>query len=93
MAETRRITVSLPNSLLEEIDVMVPMEYKNRSDFIAEAMKLFISEKKKLDIIEKLKEGYKEMSQINLALAEMGLEQDIVDLAIYEASLKRQAIL
>ena len=36
MAETRRITVSLPNSLLEEVDVMVPMEYKNRSDFIAE---------------------------------------------------------
>ncbi len=93
MAETRRITVSLPNSLLKEIDIMVPMEHENRSDFIAEAMKLFISEKKKLDIIEKLKEGYKEMSRINLALAEMGLEQDILDLVIYEENLKRRAIL
>lgn len=93
MAETRRITVSLPDSLLEQVDVMVPMEYNNRSDFVVEAMKAFINEKKKLEIIEKLKEGYREMSQINLALAEMGLEQDIVDLAIYEASLKRIGLL
>lgn len=93
MAETRRITVSLPDSLLEQVDVMVPMEYNNRFDFVVEAMKAFINEKKKLEIIEKLKEGYREMSQINLALAEMGLEQDIVDLAIYEASLKRIGLL
>ncbi len=93
MAETRRITVSLPDSLLEQVDVMVPMEYNNRSDFVVEAMKAFINEKKKLEIIERLKEGYREMSQINLALAEMGLEQDIVDLAIYEASLKRIGLL
>lgn len=93
MAEIRRITVSLPNSLLKEVDVMVPVEYQNRSDFIAEAMKRFISEKKKIDIIEKLKEGYMEMSRINLTLAEMGLEQDILDLVIYEENLKRRAIL
>lgn len=89
MAETRRITVSLPNSLLEQVDIMVPMEYKNRSDFVIDAMKLFINEKKKIEIIEKLKQGYKEMSQINLNLAELGLEQDIRDLALYEANLKR----
>lgn len=89
MAETRRITVSLPNSLLEQVDIMVPMEYKNRSDFVIDAMKLFINEKKKIEIIEMLKQGYKEMSQINLNLAEMGLEQDIRDLALYEANLKR----
>lgn len=92
MAETRRIMVSLPNSLLEEVDVMVPMEYKNRSDFVIEAMKLFIDEKKKVDIIERLKEGYREMSQINLTLAEMGLEQDILDLTIYEARLTGRGI-
>lgn len=92
MAETRRIMVSLPNSLLEEVDVMVPMEYENRSDFVIEAMKLFINEKKKMSITEKLKEGYKEMSQINLALAEIGLEQDILDLIIYEARLTGRGI-
>lgn len=89
MPETRRITVSLPSSILDEVDIMVPMEYKNMSDFVVDAMKLFLEEKKKLEIIEKLKNGYKEMSQVNLKLAEIGLEQDIMDLAIYEANLKR----
>ncbi|MDR7856570.1 CopG family transcriptional regulator [Tissierella sp.] len=87
MVETRRIVVSLPNSLLEEVDVMVPMEYKNRSECVIDAMKLFIQEKKKVEIIEKLKEGYKAMSQINLDFAEMGIEQDNLDLAMYEARL------
>lgn len=93
MAETSRITINLPNNLLDEVDVMVPMEYKDMSDFVIEAMKLFINEKKKLDIIEKLKEGYKEMSQINLNLAEIGLEQDIIDLAMYEARLTGRGII
>lgn len=87
MAETSRITINLPNNLLDEVDVMVPMEYKDMSDFVIEAMKLFINEKKKLDIIEKLKEGYKEMSQINLYLAESYVEQHSLDLAMYEARL------
>jgi CopG family transcriptional regulator/antitoxin EndoAI len=93
MVETRRIVVSLPNSLLEEVDVMVPMEYKNRSDCVIEAMKLFIQEKKKIEIIEKLKEGYKAMSQINLDFAEMGIEQDNIDLAMYEARLLGRGLL
>lgn len=38
MAETRRITVSLPNSLLKEVDFIVSMERKNRSEFIIEGI-------------------------------------------------------
>ncbi|MBU5438510.1 CopG family transcriptional regulator [Tissierella sp. MSJ-40] len=87
MAETKRIMVSLPNSLLEEVDFIVSMEKKNRSDFVKEAMKLYIREKRKVEICERLRVGYKEMSQINLTLAEMGLEQDVIELNIYEAKL------
>jgi CopG family transcriptional regulator/antitoxin EndoAI len=87
MAETGRIIINLPKNLLDEVDVMVPMEYKDRPDCIIEIMKLFINEKKKLDIIEKLKEGYKEMSQINLYLAETYVEQHSIDLVMYEARL------
>lgn len=93
MAETRRIMISLPNSLLEEVDVMVPVEYKNRSDFVIEAMRLYINEKKRIEVAEKMKEGYREMSQINLTLAEIGLEQDILDLVIYEARLMGREVL
>lgn len=90
MAEMRRVTLSLASNLIEQVDVMVPMEYKNRSDAIAEAIKEFLNEKKRIEIIEKLKQGYKEMSEINLEYAEMGLELDVLDLAIYEAHLRRR---
>lgn len=92
MAETRRVALNLPNNMLEEVNLMLPMELDSKSDFMIEAMKLFISEKKKTNISEKLKEGYKEMSQINLALAEIGLEQDNLDLIIYEARLTGRGI-
>ena len=87
MAETKRIMVSLPNSLLEEVDFIVSMEKKNRSEFVKEAMKLYIREKRRMEFVEKLKDGYVEMSNINLALAEVGLEQDVVELNVYETML------
>lgn len=87
MAETKRIMISLPNSLLEEIDGIISIEKKNRSEFIREAMRLYIRERKKMEIREKLKSGYMEMSRINLNLAEVGLEEDVRELFNYEAKL------
>lgn len=87
MAETKRIMVSLPNSLLKEVDFIVSMENKNRNEFVKEAMKLYLREKRRVEVFERLKNGYVEMSQINLSLAEIGFEQDMVELNIYEAKL------
>lgn len=89
MAETRRTDTNIKKDVFKDPNMMLPMEYKNMSDFIVDAMKLFIEEKKKRELIEKLKIGYKKMSILNLKLAEIGLEEDIRDLAIYEANLKR----
>ncbi|NLW21721.1 MAG: CopG family transcriptional regulator [Tissierellia bacterium] len=87
MAKTKRIMVSLPNSLLEEVDFIVSMEKKNRNEFVKEAMKLYIREKRRLEVSEKLKDGYIAMSKINLDLAEIGFEQDMRELNIYETKL------
>ncbi|HSH34796.1 CopG family transcriptional regulator [Schnuerera sp.] len=87
MAETKRIMVSLPNSLLKEVDFIVSMEKKNRSEFVKEAMKLYIREKRRVEVSQRLKDGYVEMSKINLALAEIGFEQDMVELNVYETRL------
>lgn len=87
MAETKRIMISLPDSLLKEIDGIVCMEKKNRSQFIREAMKLYIREHKKLEIREKMKMGYREMGQINSAISEIGLAEDLNELRNYEAKL------
>ncbi len=87
MSETKRIMISLPDTLLEEVDSIVSMEKKNRSEFIREAMKLYIREKKKIMIREKMKAGYREMGRINLKYAEMGIDEDADELCRYEVKL------
>lgn len=87
MAESKRIIISLPNSLLQEVDDIVSMEERNRSEFIREAMKLYIRERRKIQIRETMKNGYREMGAMNLALSEIGLDLDVNALTKYEANL------
>jgi CopG family transcriptional regulator/antitoxin EndoAI len=87
MAESKRIIISLPNTLLEEVDHIVEIEKRNRSEFIREAMKLYIRERQKIEIRDRMKKGYREMGALNLALAEFGLDMDIRGLERYEAKL------
>ena len=79
--------ISLPVSLLKEVDNIVSMEKTNRSQFIREAMKLYIREKNKMELSEQMKKGYQEMGEINLALAELGLSLDMSSLETYEAQM------
>ncbi|WDV45266.1 ribbon-helix-helix protein, CopG family [Clostridiaceae bacterium M8S5] len=87
MAQTKRIMISLPDSLLKEIDGIVCIEKKNRSQFIREAMRLYIRERKKMQMNESLKIGYEEMGEINSIIAELGLQNDTKELLKYEARL------
>jgi len=87
MAELKKILVSLPDSLLREVDEIVAIERKNRSEFIREAMKLYIRERHRIEIRDKMKKGYEEMARINAELTEEGLNSDIQTLEVYEAIL------
>ena len=69
MSSVKRIMISIPESLLKEVDGLVSMEKRNRSEFIREAMRLYISERKRRTLREQMKKGYQEMAAINLALA------------------------
>jgi CopG family transcriptional regulator / antitoxin EndoAI len=69
VAEVKRIMISLPDNLLREVDGIVASENLNRSEFIREAMKLYIEERKRRIIREQMKKGYIEMAKINLGLA------------------------
>lgn len=69
MAETKRIMISLPQNLLVEVDGIVALEKRTRSEFIREAMKLYLQERKKRQIRERMQKGYLEMARINLALS------------------------
>jgi len=61
--------ISLPQNLLSEVDGVVELEKRTRSEFIREAMKLYLQERKKRQIRERMQEGYMEMARLNLTLA------------------------
>jgi CopG family transcriptional regulator/antitoxin EndoAI len=87
VAELKRIIVSLPNNLLEEVDGIVALENRNRSEFIRDAMRLYIKEREKIRMREQLKNGYMQMAEINVKFAEMGLCEDYKDFIVYETRL------
>ncbi len=76
MAQTKRIMISLPNTLLQEVDGIVSREKINRSHLIREAMCFYIKEMKKRQIRERLQMGYVEMSKINLSLANEAVQAE-----------------
>ncbi len=76
MPETKRVMISLPNNLLQEVDGIVSSDKRNRSELIREAMRLYIRERKKDEIRQKMQKGYREMGQINLDLANEAIEAE-----------------
>lgn len=66
---TKRIMISLPQHLLQEVDGVVEKEKSNRSELIRQAMSLYLKERKKRFIRETMQKGYMEMAKINLKMA------------------------
>ncbi|WML50192.1 YlcI/YnfO family protein [Neobacillus sp. PS3-34] len=66
---TTEILVKLPQHLLTELDGFVKQENVNRSEFIYQATKMYLRERKKRQIREAMRRGYMEMSKINLTIA------------------------
>jgi Predicted transcriptional regulators containing the CopG/Arc/MetJ DNA-binding domain and a metal-binding domain len=69
LQNTKRIMISLPEYLLEEVDGIVQEEKLNRSELIRQAMKLYLVERKKRNLRESMQRGYMEMAKINLSMA------------------------
>ncbi|PTX58885.1 CopG family transcriptional regulator/antitoxin EndoAI [Melghirimyces profundicolus] len=76
LSETKRIMISLPQQLLQEVDGMVEKENSNRSEFVRQAMKLYLYERKKRLIREMMQRGYMEMAKINLNIASEAFEAE-----------------
>ncbi|WP_028785207.1 CopG family ribbon-helix-helix protein [Thalassobacillus devorans] len=65
----QEITIKLPQSMLNEVDGVVQLENGNWSDFMYQATKMYLREKKKRHIRESMRNGYVEMAKINLNIA------------------------
>lgn len=87
MAQLRKILISVPDNLLKEIDSIVSVEKTNRSEFVREAMKLYLRERRKMEMRDKMKKGYQEMAEINIKLTEMCFDADNDQQQYYEERL------
>lgn len=79
MPASRRIIITVPETLLYEVDDFTAAASINRSELVREAIKFYLGERKKRLVIEQMKKGYLEMAEINLSLAgeDMGVEEEL----------------
>lgn len=84
MAELKRVMISVPCDLLQEVDEIATQNNKSRSQMIRRAMRTLVDTYKQEAMIASMKRGYLEMGQINLALAEEGLYADAENLEVSE---------
>ena len=76
MAEVKKVLITLPESLLSEVDYLASLDNKNRSQFIGEAMQHYLQERKKTEIKTRMIQGYSEMGDLNLKISEEWLETE-----------------
>jgi CopG family transcriptional regulator/antitoxin EndoAI len=87
LSNLKKIIVSLPETLLQQIDCIMKEEEKNRSELVREALALFLKERKIERIRREMAEGYREMGMLNLNLSEEGIGVHLADLDRYEQDL------
>ena len=83
----KKILISLPEPLIEEMDSIANQDHTNRSRIIREAIHNYIEEKRKSELRAVMKSGYLEMGKINLKIAEMCFETENIDGFVYEEKL------
>ncbi|MGC4378095.1 antitoxin [Fictibacillus sp. Mic-4] len=69
LMNTKRIVINLPQQIVSEVDRIIKSENLDRSEFIHQATKMYLRERKKRHIRESMRQGYMEMAKINLNIA------------------------
>jgi CopG family transcriptional regulator/antitoxin EndoAI len=69
LPSSKRITITIPENLLYEVDNIKFTESKNRNEIFREAIRFYLGERRKKLLIEQMKKGYLEMAEINLNMA------------------------
>ena len=88
MNDIKKILISMPESLLNEVDTVISTDKSSRSEFIREAIKFYLSEKKNNDIKLKLIQGYQAMAGISAEISEYCYDYDSIQIVEYEGRLE-----
>jgi len=87
LSQLKKVLITVPDSLLEAVDSAAKVENVNRSEFVREAMKMYLSERRKHTRKEQLKKGYQQMAELNLSLAEVYFDAEEEAFSSYEEKL------
>lgn len=87
MSQLKKVLITVPENLLRQVDDIARSEKTNRSEFVREAMKLYIKEKKRSLLRSQMEKGYQEMAEINLAVSEMYFEAENESFSALEEKL------
>lgn len=87
MSQLKKVLICVPDALLAEVDSYVKGKNTNRSEFVREAMRVYLSERMQKNREEQLKNGYCQMADINRNIAELCLCADSETLCAYEEKL------
>lgn len=87
MSSSKRLVVNLSEALYNEFNEALKKDRKKKSEFITEAIILYIEEIKRLNLIEQMKKGYSDMAELNLQMSEIGINSYVNELNEYEAQL------
>lgn len=69
MARSRHIVVSLPETLLQQLQLEIASAKMDQNEFICESVEYYMAERKRRAVRRQLVEGYQEMAALNLELA------------------------
>ncbi len=87
LSHQKRILISLPDTLLNEVDSLATAQKLNRSELIREAARSYVAQQKNASYAESLRKGYESMAEINIEIAELCLEADNIQQQSYEEKL------
>lgn len=87
MSRQKKILISLPDTLLTDVDNLATSRKINRSELIREAMKHYVERQKRASLEQSLRKGYEAMGDINVEIAEYSLYADNIQQQSYEEKL------
>lgn len=70
MVQAKKVSISIPVSLLKEVDYLARSEETSRSQFIRDAVREYIEGRKRSYLRDSLRTGYEKMGSLNLNIAE-----------------------
>ena len=85
LKQFKEFVISLPDSIAEELERLAARRKEDASSFVAKLVRRECARESRLE--EEMAEGYRQMAQINLELAEACLSADQETLNWYEEKL------